>query len=135
MGRGPTQEYYQKLNEDYVEGTLTCLKRETIERVINTDFPLILNLEPTNACNLKCNYCPREKADKGVGFLPWETYKRLIDEAARYPQLIMLNLHKDGESFLHPAFSGYGQICQENEGGQDHPCQYQRYVLVRKNYG
>jgi len=104
MGRGPTQEYYQELNEDYVEGTLTCLKQDTIKRVISADFPNIINIEPTNACNLKCSYCPREKADKGIGFMPWDIYTKIIDEAAEYPKLIMLNLHKDGESFLHPRF-------------------------------
>jgi radical SAM protein with 4Fe4S-binding SPASM domain len=115
MGRGPTKEYYQRLNEDYVEGTLTCLKQETIKRVINTDFPNILNLEPTNACNLKCSYCPREMADKGVGFMPWEIYTRIIDEAASYPQLIMLNLHKDGESFLHPRFLDMVRYAKKRE--------------------
>jgi len=30
-----------------------------------------------------------------------ETYRKIIDEAAGYPQLIMLNLHKDGEPLMH----------------------------------
>ncbi|EKD28527.1 MAG: molybdopterin cofactor synthesis protein MoaA [uncultured bacterium] len=102
MGRGPTQQYYQTLNEDYVNGTLTCLKPETIKKNVNLNFPNILNIEPTNACNLKCYYCPRMKAKKGVGFMNWELFKNIIDEASKYEQLIMLNFHKDGEPFLHP---------------------------------
>jgi radical SAM protein with 4Fe4S-binding SPASM domain len=36
--------------------------------------------------------------------MEWRLYRRMIDEIARYDKLIMLNLHKDGESFLHPRF-------------------------------
>jgi hypothetical protein len=28
MGRGPSKQYYKVLDEDYVKGTLTCLKPE-----------------------------------------------------------------------------------------------------------
>jgi radical SAM protein with 4Fe4S-binding SPASM domain len=104
MGKGPTKSYHKTLNEDYVEGTLTCLKKSTIKREINNDFPNVLNIEPTNRCNLKCVYCPRERASKGIGLMDWGTYTRIIDEASKYKKLIMLNFHKDGESFLHPRF-------------------------------
>ncbi|WP_420264244.1 radical SAM/SPASM domain-containing protein [Candidatus Magnetominusculus dajiuhuensis] len=104
MGRGPTPEYYKVLNNDYVKGTLTCLKPSTIKRVVNANFPNVINIEPTNRCNLKCVYCPRESADKGVGIMDWDLYVRLIDEASEYDKLLMLNFHKDGESFLHPRF-------------------------------
>lgn len=104
MGRGPTQSYYRVLNEDYVKGTLTCLKPSTIKRVLNTDFPNVLSIEPTNHCNLKCVYCPRQRARKGVGTMDWGLYTRLIDEVADFKPLIMLHFHKDGESLLHPRF-------------------------------
>lgn len=103
MGRGPSIKYHQMMNEDYVEGTLTCLTSATIKERINTDFPLVLNIEPTNVCNQSCYYCPRERMvqKNGIHHLPFDTYKRIIDEASEYHQLIMLNLHKDGEPLLH----------------------------------
>lgn len=104
MGRGPTKKYHKVLNADYVEGTLTCLKPETVKSKINLDFPNVLNIEPTNRCNLECVYCPRKEASKGTGLMDWDMYKRIIDEAAGYNKLTMLNFHKDGESFLHPRF-------------------------------
>ncbi len=104
MGRGPTENHHRVLHEDYVKGTLTCLQPATIKRVVNTQFPNILNIEPTNRCNLRCVYCPREKADKGSGIMEWHLYTRIIDEISEYEKLIMLHLHKDGESFLHPRF-------------------------------
>lgn len=36
--------------------------------------------------------------------MTWEMYTRIIDEISNYDQLMMLNFHKDGESFLHPRF-------------------------------
>ncbi len=102
MGRGPTQEFYRNLHEDYVEGTLTCLRPETIRRVVTGDFPRVMNIEPTNRCNLRCVYCPRTRARKGCGDMDWTLFQRLIDEAADHEPLIMLHLFKDGESFLHP---------------------------------
>lgn len=104
MGRGYTKEFHRALNADYVEGTLTCLKASTIKQVVNNEFPNILNIEPTNRCNLKCIYCPREKAAKGIGTMEWDLFTRIIDDAAQYNKLLMLNFHKDGESFMHPRF-------------------------------
>ncbi|GAA5262986.1 hypothetical protein KTGMC3_P1728 [Methanocalculus sp. MC3] len=104
MGRGPDSNHYRVLHEDFVQGTLTCLQQSTIKRVVNTEFPNVLNIEPTNRCNLQCVYCPRKKARKGIGDMSWELYTKIIDEAAKYEPLILLNFHKDGESFLHPKF-------------------------------
>lgn len=114
MGRGPTRTYHQVINESYVEGTLTCLKPEIIKDQVNIEFPLVLNVEPTNACNLRCTCCPRERTvlHQGTNFMPLETFKRIIDEASGYKQLIMLNLHKDGEPLLHkqlPEMVAYAQ--------------------------
>ena len=57
MGRGPTKEYHKNMNPAYIKGTLTCLNPEYIKNNINTNFPLVLNIEPTNNCNLDCYLC------------------------------------------------------------------------------
>jgi len=107
MGKGQTKDFHYSMNDNYVEGTLTCLKSEVIKNRINTNFPLVLNIEPTNACNLKCVYCPRLKTVSryGTNFIELETYKKIIDEACEYGPLIMLNLHKDGEPLLNKNLS------------------------------
>lgn len=102
MGRGPTSAYHKDMMEGYVKGSLTCLTDETIKNEINTDFPLVLNVEPTNACNLKCYICPRNKSGREVGYMDFGLYTRIIDQCREYRQLRMLNFHKDGESLLHP---------------------------------
>lgn len=106
MGRGPTEKYYKDMMDGYVKGTLTCLDEEFIKENISTDFPLVINLEPTNACNLLCNICPRKLAinsgKKNLGYMDFDLYKRLIDEMANHKKLKILTFHKDGESLLHP---------------------------------
>ena len=56
MGRGPSKHFYAELNERFVEGTLTCLKPAVFKSRIKIDFPLVLNIEPTNDCNSKFHY-------------------------------------------------------------------------------
>lgn len=103
MGRGPTKKHHRQLMPGYAFGTLTCLATETIRSRASADFPLVLNIEPTNFCNLKCYLCAgRQKATRPRGFMNFDIFKEIIDECSEHRQLHMLNLHKDGESFLHP---------------------------------
>jgi len=102
MGRGPTKEYYKEINKNFIKGTLTCLRPEIIKSKINTEFPIILNIEPTNNCNARCYYCPRTmnaKAKKS-SYLDFNDFKRIVNQASNN-RLLMLNLHKDGEPLLH----------------------------------
>ena len=103
MGRGQSIQYHKPIHEDYVDGSLTCLKPEIIKKHINNHFPLVLNIEPTNACNLSCTFCPREKTvqQQGTNYLSMKTFKKIIDEINEDNRLIMLNLHKDGEPLLN----------------------------------
>ena len=102
MGRGPTKEYYIAMNENYVEGSLTNLKPEVIRKRITKEFPLVLNIDPTNACNAFCYYCAREQVikEQGISTLSLETFKKIIDQVGNN-KLIMINLHKDGEPLLN----------------------------------
>ncbi len=47
-----------------------------------SDFPLFLDIEATSACNLKCPHCVQTHADFKKGFMDFEFYKRIIDEAS-----------------------------------------------------
>ena len=102
--RPASLKYQPTVLEGFVEGTLSHLRREVICRENPLDFPLMLNIEPTNDCNLFCYVCPRRKSWKKVGYMKLHIFKKIIDEAKKYRLLYMLNLHKDGESLLHPEF-------------------------------
>lgn len=102
MGRGPTLEYHKDMMEGYIKGTLTCLTADFIKNNVNNEFPLVLNIEPTNACNLSCYLCPRANDIRKVGFMDFDLFRKIIDECKTHRKLKMINFHKDGESLLHP---------------------------------
>lgn len=68
------------------------------------DFPKRLELELVSDCNLKCTYCPRHYVNDLTGYMDLNLFKKIIDEAAEYPEMIFV-LHRRGESMLHPKFS------------------------------
>ena len=73
----------------------------SIQRLIDYRYPRTFNLEPTNACNLTCQMCPRDKSSRKIGFMDMELLKRILDEAKTFgPRHFVL--HKDGEPLLHP---------------------------------
>lgn len=64
-------------------------------------YPSVLQIEPTNYCNLSCPLCPTGnkslKAPKG--FMPFSDFKKIIDECGDY--LLNLTLWNYGEPFLN----------------------------------
>lgn len=70
------------------------------------DFPLHLDLDITNACNLKCKMCARtimiEKGNmQDVGFMKLDFIKGLIDQGADNG-LASIKFSFQGEPLLHP---------------------------------
>ncbi|MDP2924022.1 MAG: radical SAM protein [Candidatus Omnitrophota bacterium] len=72
-----------------------------VQRLIDYKYPLTFNIEPTNACNLKCSMCPRNQSKRKEGFIDFELFKKIIDESKPYGPRHFI-LHKDGEPLLHP---------------------------------
>lgn len=71
-----------------------------------SDFPLHLDIEVTNACNLKCPMCPRtimiaKDTMPKIGFIDFEFYKSLIDQGAANGMASM-KFNYLGEPLLHP---------------------------------
>lgn len=64
------------------------------------DFPLLVDLEPTNHCNLHCTFCATQIMKRDKGFMDLNLYKQLVDEIARSNAAIKFS--RWGESFLHP---------------------------------
>jgi radical SAM protein with 4Fe4S-binding SPASM domain len=64
-------------------------------------FPYMAHISPSGVCNLGCDVCPaHDPRTKGKAFLPFETFKKLIDEAGDY--LVYVILWSWGEPFLNP---------------------------------
>jgi uncharacterized Fe-S cluster-containing radical SAM superfamily protein len=72
-------------------------------------FPLVLQIEPTSVCNLRCIMCfqvdPALSKDKRhMGFMDFGLYTKLIDEGAEHG-LCAIVLASRGEPTLHPRFT------------------------------
>jgi len=83
--------------------------RTDLTKVIPLETPLVLFIDPSSACNFKCNFCPcgiKNKANwsehKKVGMMSYELFRKIIDDAAQFPQKIKtLRLYKEGEPLLN----------------------------------
>ncbi|MBF0329983.1 MAG: radical SAM protein [Nitrospirae bacterium] len=67
------------------------------------EFPKRLEIELSSNCNLKCVYCPRHHMQELSGYINWDLFVKIIDEASLYPETIIV-LHRRGESMMHPRF-------------------------------
>ena len=45
-------------------------------------FPLFLDIEATSACNLSCPHCIQTIQNQKKGFMTWDIYEKIIDEAS-----------------------------------------------------
>lgn len=71
-----------------------------------SDFPEVVHIENTNACNAKCIMCPRDKLTRKIGFMDFSLFKKIIDECSfRRRQLSEVHLHGFGECLLEKDFS------------------------------
>jgi len=77
-------------------------RRKSLAASLPLAFPISLNIESTNLCNLECFFCPREDSAKGVGSIDYDLFCRIVDECAEKGPLKLINLHKDGEPLAHP---------------------------------
>lgn len=64
------------------------------------DFPRSLIIEPTNYCNLSCDFCPIMVMKRPAGFMEMDVYKKIADECAENG-LYGLTLYMLGEPMLH----------------------------------
>lgn len=75
-------------------GLLTMLRRP----IVNKRYPIHMQLESTDACNLNCTTCSRDVIVDKASVLPEEHWKTVIDEM----KPTNLNVSGIGEPFLHP---------------------------------
>ena len=76
---------------------------ENPQNFIVSDFPIHLDIEITNRCNLKCTFCdklPLLSKDQ-IGDMDFELYKKVLDEGGNNG-LCGVKLSYRGEPLLHP---------------------------------
>ncbi|MBN1522503.1 MAG: radical SAM protein [Candidatus Aureabacteria bacterium] len=83
---------------------LSMMARQMYLRMkIPMDFPIIINVDPTNACNLLCTMCPNSQPPSvKKRFLDMDLYEKIVSEiSARKKRIYRFFLVKDGEPLLH----------------------------------
>lgn len=103
--------FYEILGTDRLEGSEQTFSPEYKEyrrkwfenprKFILEDFPLHLDVESTNACNLKCVMCTRNFMEEEIGSIDFGVYKKVIEEASDH-RLPSMKLNFRGEPLLHP---------------------------------
>lgn len=85
-----------------------------LNQIIN-EYPLLVDLELSSICNLKCPMCytttDEFKEKVPTKFMDLELYKKIIDEIADKVPAIRLSLR--GESTLHPKFIEFIQYAKD----------------------
>lgn len=64
------------------------------------EFPFIVDVEPTNHCNLRCKMCAQNIMRRDRGYMDFPIFKRVVDECKKYSAAI--RLIRFGEHLLHP---------------------------------
>lgn len=106
-----TSDFYEKWKKKKSENYKIYRKKwvKNPKEFILDKAPLHLDIEPTNACNLKCPMCPRtvlindntKEGNFEVGTMDMSLFKRIIDEAADIG-VYSIKLNWLGEPLIHP---------------------------------
>lgn len=94
--------------EKYRDGKYNEYRSKWVENPKNQiirDFPLHLDIETTNVCNLKCPMCPRtillsKNQFSELGYMTRDEYKMIIDQGVENG-LYSIKLNYLGEPLLH----------------------------------
>jgi radical SAM protein with 4Fe4S-binding SPASM domain len=92
---------------------ITLENRTKLETVIPLDTPYLVFLDPSDVCNLKCDFCPtgnrtlmKQQVGRKQTMMDWNLYRHIIDQFQFFPNKIKtLRLYMMGEPLLNPCFS------------------------------
>ncbi|MBK8966941.1 MAG: SPASM domain-containing protein [Saprospiraceae bacterium] len=75
-----------------------------LRKPVQWGLPVMLSIEPTTACNLRCPECPSglRAFTRNTGNLKTDFFRRVVDEL--HPDLLYLYFYFQGEPYIHPQF-------------------------------
>ena len=90
------------------EPRIDLVNRTPLQDVIPLDTPFVIFVDPSDACNFKCRFCPTSDRNlmKKVG-RPWkqmsfELFKKIAVDMTKFPKKVeVLRLYKDGEPLIN----------------------------------
>lgn len=92
---------------------LRSAERISLSDAVPLDLPLTVYVEPTNLCNLSCDFCPQSLSDykQRAGYfqhMEIALYRRIVEELSTMG-IKSLKLYFFGEPLMHPQI---GEICR-----------------------
>lgn len=87
--------------------------RPRLEEHIPLDTPFVINVDPSDRCNLRCGFCPtgdhdlmRATEGRNYGPMGFDLFQKIVDDICLFPKPIkVLRLYKDGEPLSNPHFA------------------------------
>jgi MoaA/NifB/PqqE/SkfB family radical SAM enzyme len=82
--------------------------RTKLEEVIPLVTPFVVFVDPSDACNFKCKFCPTGDRDlmksvnRPLTRMNFELFKKIADDMTNFPSKVkVLRLYKDGEPLIN----------------------------------
>ena len=82
--------------------------RTALETVIPLETPFIVFVDPSDACNFKCRFCPTsdrglmKQVGRPLRVMDFDLFKKIADDMCDFPQKVkVLRLYKDGEPLIN----------------------------------
>jgi radical SAM protein with 4Fe4S-binding SPASM domain len=84
------------------------LNRTMLETVIPLETPYVIFVDPSDACNFKCRFCPTSDrilmndVGRPLKTMKFDLYKKIVDDICEFPNPVrVLRLYKDGEPLIN----------------------------------
>ena len=82
--------------------------RTKLQEVIPLDTPFVVFVDPSDACNFKCKFCPTGDRDlmksvsRPLTRMNFELFKKIAEDLTKFPSKVkVLRLYKDGEPLIN----------------------------------
>jgi radical SAM protein with 4Fe4S-binding SPASM domain len=99
------------LSPRLIKNRIRLLKSFLSKETVSRGFPVEIAIEITNHCNADCIMCPRQKMTRKKGFMDFNLFKKIVDEAKEYTEFVFL--HLAGEPLLHPKLMQMIDYCDQ----------------------
>lgn len=95
--------------------------RIPLQDVFPLDTPMSVYIEPTNLCNIRCQFCPTgnfeliKQVGRKQGVMTWDTFNKMITQLKEFKQKIkIINFYKDGEPLVNKHYPEMARILKNS---------------------
>lgn len=95
--------------------------RTKLETVLPLRTPFVIFIDPSDACNFKCSFCPTgdsalmKEVGRPLKQIPWNLYTKIINDICEFEDKVrVIRLYKDGEPLLNKRFADMVRYAKES---------------------